>query len=70
MARLKCKIRSCRFSFKLFLIANKTIVPDFYLMAKFTFNNAKNTSISNVPFELNCGFHFEAFYKKDINLYF
>ena len=24
-------------------------------MAKFVYNNAKNVSISHVPFELNCG---------------
>ena len=36
-------------------------------MAEFAYNNAKNTSTSHMPFELNCGFHFQASYKEDIN---
>ena len=26
-------------------------------MAEFTYNNAKNSSNGNTPFELNCGYH-------------
>lgn len=36
-------------------------------MAKFAYNNAKNTSISHTLFELNCGNHPNVSYKKDIN---
>ncbi len=36
-------------------------------MVKFAHNNVKNTSTSHTPFELNCGFHPQASYKKDIN---
>ncbi len=37
-------------------------------MAKFAYNNAKNASTSHTPFELNCGFHPQASYKKDVTL--
>lgn len=37
-------------------------------MAKFTYNNAKNTSTGYTLFELNCGFYSQASYKKDIDL--
>ena len=36
-------------------------------MAKFAYNNAKNTNTGYTPFELNYSFYFWAFYKKDIN---
>ncbi len=36
-------------------------------MAEFAYNNAKNASTSHTPFELNCGFHPQASYKKDVN---
>ena len=36
-------------------------------MAKFAYNNAKNTNSSNTVFELNCEYHPLIFYKKDIN---
>ncbi len=36
-------------------------------MAEFAYNNAKNASMGHTPFELNCGFHPRASYKKDVN---
>ncbi len=36
-------------------------------MAEFAYNNAKNASTDYMPFELNCGYHSRAFYKKDVN---
>ena len=41
-----------------------------FLMAKFAYNNIKNTSISYTSFELNCDFYPQTFYKKDVNLCF
>ena len=38
-------------------------------MAEFAYNNAKNASTSFMPFELNCGYHPRAFYKKDLDPY-
>ncbi len=37
-------------------------------IAEFTYNNAKNVSTGNKIFELNCGFHPQASYNKDVNL--
>ena len=34
-------------------------------MAKFAYNNAKNTSTGHTLFELNCGYHFCIFYKEE-----
>ena len=39
----------------------------FLLMAKFAYNNAKNTSIGHMLFELYCGYYLLVFYKKDLN---
>ena len=39
-------------------------------MAEFAYNNAKNTSTNYISFELNCGYHLQVFYKKDVNLCF
>ena len=36
-------------------------------MAKFAYNNAKNTNIGHISFKLNCDFHLQASYKEDIN---
>ena len=36
-------------------------------MAKFTYNNAKNSSIGHIPFELNCGYHPRVFFEKNTN---
>lgn len=36
-------------------------------IAKFAYNNAINTSINHMPFELNGTFHFQASYNKDID---
>ncbi len=36
-------------------------------MAKFAYNNVKNTSTRHTPFELNCGFHPWASYEKDVD---
>ena len=41
----------------------------FFLIAEFTYNNAKNASANPTPFELNCRYHFRVFYKKDLDLY-
>ena len=37
------------------------------LMAKFTYNNAKNASTSHTLFELNCGYHPRMSYKEEVN---
>lgn len=37
-------------------------------IAKFAYNNAKNTNTSHIPFELNCGYHPHVSYKEDIDL--
>ena len=36
-------------------------------MAEFIYNNAKNTSTDQTPFELNCGYHPRTSYKKNVN---
>lgn len=36
-------------------------------MAKFAYNNIKNTSTSNTSFELNYSYHSRAFYKENID---
>ena len=36
-------------------------------MAEFTYNNAKNASISQTPFELNCGYHLHVSYEENFN---
>ena len=36
-------------------------------MAEFAYNNAKNTSTGYTPFELNCDFHPQVSYKKNVN---
>ena len=38
-------------------------------MAQFTYNNTKNDSIGYIFFELNCKYHFGAFYKKNFDFY-
>ena len=37
------------------------------LMIEFTYNNAKNTCISHILFELNCGYHSCVFYKENLD---
>ncbi len=37
------------------------------LMAEFAYNNAKNASTGHTPFELNCGYHPRASYKKNVD---
>ena len=37
-------------------------------MAKFAYNNAKNTSSNYSPFELYYGYHLRVLFKKNINL--
>ena len=39
----------------------------FLPMAEFAYNNAKNTSTSHMPFELNCGYHPQTSYKEDVD---
>ena len=39
-------------------------------MAEFTYNNAKNTSIANISFELNCSYYPYVFFEENINLHF
>ena len=39
----------------------------FLPMAEFAYNNAKNASIGHMPFELNCKYHHQTSYKKDVN---
>ena len=36
-------------------------------MAEFAYNNTKNTIINQMPFEFNYRYHFQVFYKKDLN---
>ena len=36
-------------------------------MAEFTYNNTKNASTNYMPFELNCGYHPQVSYKKDLD---
>ena len=36
-------------------------------MAEFTYNNTKNTSISYIPFELNCGYHPKVFFEENVD---
>ena len=36
-------------------------------MAEFAYNNAKNTSTGNTPFEFNCGFHPRVSFKDDVD---
>ena len=36
-------------------------------MAKFAYNNAKNASTGYTPFELNCGYHPQMSYKKEVD---
>ena len=38
------------------------------LMAKFSYNNAKNENTGHTPFELNCGYHLRISYKEKVNL--
>ena len=38
------------------------------LIAKFTYNNAKNISNGHTPFELNCGYYLCVLFDKDTNL--
>ena len=38
-------------------------------MAKFAYNNAKNTSTGHMPFKLNYGFYPRVFFKDNINPY-
>ena len=39
-------------------------------MVKFAYNNMKNASTGHIPFKLNYGFHPQASYKEDVDLYF
>ena len=36
-------------------------------MAEFAYNNAKNANTSHTPFELNCGFYPQVFFKDDVD---
>ncbi len=36
-------------------------------IAKFAYNNAKNAITGHTLFEFNCGYHFQASYKEDID---
>ncbi len=56
--------------FRAFVNFEKNDWARLLLMAKFVYNNAKNASISYTLFELNCGFHLQAFYEEDVNPYF
>ena len=41
----------------------------FLLMAKFVYNNAKNTNTSHISFKLNCDYYLCISNKKNINPY-
>ena len=36
-------------------------------MAEFAYNNAKNTSTSHTPFELNCGYYPQMSYEEEVD---
>ena len=36
-------------------------------IAEFAYNNAKNASTSDTPFELNCGYHPRMLYEENVN---
>ena len=36
-------------------------------MAKFVYNNAKNTRTGHTPFELTCGYYPHVFFEEDTN---
>ncbi len=36
-------------------------------MVEFAYNNAKNTSTSHTPFELNCNYHPKVSFKEDVD---
>ena len=38
-------------------------------MAEFAYNNARNASISHMPFELNCGYYSQVLYEKNVDPY-
>ena len=38
-------------------------------MTEFTYNNAKNVSTGHMPFELNCSYHLQMSYKKEVDSY-
>ena len=40
------------------------------LMAKFAYNNSKNTNINHTFFKLNCSYHPQIFFKNKYNIYF
>ena len=37
------------------------------LITKFTYNNVKNVNIGHTSFESSCGYHFQVFYKRNID---
>ena len=39
-------------------------------MAEFAYNNAKNATSGHTLFELNCGYHSQMSYKKDVKPHF
>lgn len=39
------------------------------LIAKFAYNNGKNTSTIHISFQLNCNYHLRACYEEDVDLY-
>ena len=39
-------------------------------MAKFAYNNRKNSSTGHTPFELNCSYHLCVFFEKNTDLCF
>ena len=54
--------------FKPLLTLNKRIKHNFFI-AKFAYNNTKNTNINHLSFELNCRYYFCIFYKEDFDPY-
>ena len=40
----------------------------FLPMVEFAYNNAKNASTGHMPFELNCGYHSQMSYEKNVDL--
>lgn len=55
--------------FQDFINFKQNIWARLILMAKFTYNNAKNVSISYTFFELNCNYYFQISYKNDVEFH-
>ena len=53
--------------FRVFVNFEKNDWAKLLLMAEFAYNNAKNASTGHMPFELNCDYHLQVLYKKNVD---